>query len=44
MDAGVLVETTAELAVSLSVATGRRIVEVDQFIRAGANDGWLRHL
>jgi hypothetical protein len=26
------------------VATGRRIVEVDQFVRAGANDGWLRHL
>ncbi|XP_057864899.1 glycerate dehydrogenase isoform X1 [Cryptomeria japonica] len=41
---GVLTETTAELAVALSVAAARRIVEADQFMRAGLYDGWLPHL
>ncbi|XBH75224.1 hypothetical protein VPH35_107495 [Triticum aestivum] len=41
---GVLTETTAELAASLSVAAARRIVEADQFMRAGLYDGWLPHL
>ncbi|KAB5561467.1 hypothetical protein DKX38_006424 [Salix brachista] len=41
---GVLTETTAELAASLSLAAARRIVESDQFMRAGLYDGWLPHL
>lgn len=41
---GVLTETTAELAASLSVSAARRIVEADQFMRAGLYDGWLPHL
>lgn len=43
---GVLTETTAELAgaASLSVAAARRIVEADEFMRAGLYDGWLPHL
>jgi lactate dehydrogenase-like 2-hydroxyacid dehydrogenase len=41
---GVLTETTAELAASLSVAAARRIVEADGFMRAGLYDGWLPHL
>ncbi|KAK4759804.1 hypothetical protein SAY87_022935 [Trapa incisa] len=41
---GVLTETTAELAASLSVAAARRIVEADEFMRAGRYDGWLPHL
>ncbi|XP_078440025.1 hydroxypyruvate reductase isoform X2 [Wolffia australiana] len=41
---GVLTETTAELAASLSLAAARRIVEADQFMRAGLYDGWLPHL
>ncbi|ONK72585.1 uncharacterized protein A4U43_C04F20940 [Asparagus officinalis] len=41
---GVLTETTAELAASLSLAASRRIVEADQFMRAGLYDGWLPHL
>ncbi|MQM03462.1 hypothetical protein Taro_036244 [Colocasia esculenta] len=41
---GVLTETTAELAASLSLAAARRIVEVDQFMRAGLYDGWLPNL
>jgi len=40
----VLTETTAELAASLSLAAARRIVEADQFMRAGLYDGWLPHL
>jgi len=43
-DQGVLTETTAELAASLSLAAARRIVEADQFMRAGLYDGWLPHL
>ncbi|KAH8498104.1 hypothetical protein H0E87_017142 [Populus deltoides] len=38
---GVLTETTAELAASLSLAAARRIVEADQFMREGLYDGWL---
>ncbi|GER35896.1 hydroxypyruvate reductase [Striga asiatica] len=41
---GVLTETTAELAASLSLAAARRIVEADVFMRAGLYDGWLPHL
>ncbi|KAL0923514.1 hypothetical protein M5K25_007574 [Dendrobium thyrsiflorum] len=41
---GVLTETTAELAASLSLAAARRIVEADQFMRAGLYDGWLPNL
>ncbi|KAG6761684.1 hypothetical protein POTOM_034913 [Populus tomentosa] len=39
---GVLTETTAELAASLSLAAARRMVEeADQFMREGLYDGWL---
>ncbi|KAK1399235.1 hypothetical protein POM88_009098 [Heracleum sosnowskyi] len=41
---GVLTETTEELAASLSVSAARRIVEADEFMRAGLYDGWLPHL
>ncbi|KAF5947021.1 hypothetical protein HYC85_017249 [Camellia sinensis] len=41
---GVLTETTAELAASLSLAAARRIVEADEFMRAGLYDGWLPQL
>ena len=41
---GVLTETTAELAASLMLAAARRIVEADQFMRAGLYEGWLPHL
>ncbi|KAK9129419.1 hypothetical protein Sjap_009906 [Stephania japonica] len=41
---GVLTETTAELAASLSLAAARRIVEADEFMRAGLYEGWLPHL
>ncbi|BBH09815.1 hydroxypyruvate reductase [Prunus dulcis] len=41
---GVLTETTAELAASLSVSAARRIVEADEFMRAGLYDGWLPNL
>ncbi|XP_055815518.1 glycerate dehydrogenase isoform X2 [Solanum dulcamara] len=41
---GVLTETTAELAASLSLAAARRIVEADEFMRAGKYEGWLPHL
>ena len=38
---GVLTETTAEMAVALTLAAGRRVVEADQFMRAGRYAGWL---
>jgi hydroxypyruvate reductase 1 len=38
---GVLTETTAELAVALTFAASRRIVEADAFLRAGRFHGWL---
>lgn len=41
---GVLTETTAELAVSLTFAAARRIVEADDYMRSGKYDGWLPDL
>ena len=38
---GVLTETTAELAASLTLAAARRVVEADYFMRAGKYEGWL---
>jgi len=38
---GVLTETTAEMAVSLTFAAARRIVEADRFMRTGKYKGWL---
>jgi glyoxylate reductase len=37
---GVLTETTADLAWSLLMATARRVVEADQYTRAGKYKGW----
>ena len=41
---GVLTETTAELAVSLTFAAARRIGESERYLRAGKFDGWLPDL
>jgi hydroxypyruvate reductase 1 len=41
---GVLTETTAEMAVALTFAAARRIVEGDAFMRAGGYKGWLPNL
>lgn len=41
---GVLTETTAELAVALTLAAARRIVEGDRLMRSGAYHGWLPDL
>eukprot|EP00244_Chara_vulgaris_P008524 TRINITY_DN3378_c0_g1_i2.p1 TRINITY_DN3378_c0_g1~~TRINITY_DN3378_c0_g1_i2.p1 ORF type:complete len:323 (-),score=63.55 TRINITY_DN3378_c0_g1_i2:471-1367(-) len=41
---GVLTETTAELAAALTMATARRVVEADDFMRAGKYEGWLPSL
>jgi hydroxypyruvate reductase 1 len=38
---GVLTETTAEMAVALTFAAGRRVTEADRFMRAGKYEGWL---
>ena len=38
---GVLTQTTAELAVALTFAAARRIVEGDRLLRSGAYQGWL---
>ncbi len=38
---GVLTETTAEMAVALALACGRRLVEADKYMRAGRFTGWL---
>jgi len=38
---GVLTETTAEMAVTLTFAAGRRVVEADRFMRTGRYRGWL---
>ena len=43
-DAGVLTETTAELALALTFAAARRVVEGDKFMRAGLYEGWLPDL
>lgn len=41
---GVLTETTAEMAVALTLACARRIVEADGFMRKGNFKGWLPDL
>ena len=41
---GVLTETTSEMAVSLTMACARRIVEADSFMRNGSFKGWLPNL
>jgi hydroxypyruvate reductase 1 len=41
---GVLTETTAEIAVALTFAASRRIVEADRFMRSGRFHGWLPSL
>eukprot|EP00899_Mesostigma_viride_P019801 jgi/Mesvir1/27822/Mv07500-RA.1 len=41
---GVLTETTAELAVSLTFAAARRVVEGDAYMRAGKFEGWAPEL
>lgn len=41
---GVLTETTAELAIALTFAASRRIVESDKFMRGGKFHGWLPQL
>jgi len=41
---GVLTETTAELAVALTFAAARRVVEGDRVMRAGEYRGWLPDL
>ncbi|KAJ7548175.1 hypothetical protein O6H91_07G001100 [Diphasiastrum complanatum] len=38
---GVLTETTAELAAALTLAAARRVVEADDFMRAGKYEGWI---
>ncbi len=38
---GVLTETTAEMAISLTFSAGRRIAEADRFMRGGEYHGWL---
>ncbi|UCD88626.1 MAG: D-glycerate dehydrogenase [Desulfobacterales bacterium] len=38
---GVLTETTAEMAVALTFAAARRVVEADTFMREGRYKGWL---
>ena len=42
--AGVLTETTAELAAALTLAAARRVVEADRFMRGGKYEGWLPNL
>lgn len=41
---GVLTETTSEMAVALTMACARRIVEADSFMRKGKFKGWLPDL
>jgi hydroxypyruvate reductase 1 len=41
---GVLTETTAELAAALTLSAARRVVEADDFMRAGKYEGWLPSL
>jgi hydroxypyruvate reductase 1 len=38
---GVLTETTAEMAMALTMACARRITEADRFTREGSFSGWL---
>jgi hydroxypyruvate reductase 1 len=37
----VLTETTAEIALALTFAAARRVVEADSFMRNGHYKGWL---
>jgi hydroxypyruvate reductase 1 len=41
---GVLTEATSEMAVALTMACARRIVEADSFMRKGYFKGWLPNL
>jgi hydroxypyruvate reductase 1 len=41
---GVLTEATAEMAFALTMACSRRIIEADEFTRAGRFKGWLPDL
>ena len=41
---GVLTETTAEMAVALTVAAARRLGEAERYLRAGRYRGWLPDL
>ena len=41
---GVLTETTAEMAVSLTFSAARRVIEADSFMRAEKYHGWLPQL
>jgi hydroxypyruvate reductase 1 len=41
---GVLTETTAEMAVALTFATARRVVEGDSLMRGGHYKGWLPNM
>lgn len=41
---GVLTDTTAEMAVALTYAAARRVVEADEFMRAGLYKIWLPDL
>lgn len=38
---GVLTETTAEMAVALTLSAARRIPEADSYMRGGSFEGWL---
>ena len=38
---GVLTETTAEMAVALTLSAARRVPEADAFMRQGSYEGWL---
>ena len=38
---GVLTETTAEMAVALTFAAARRVIEADRYMRGGHFKGWL---
>ena len=44
LHAGVLTETTAELALALTFSAARRVVEGDSFMRGGQYKGWLPDL
>jgi len=41
---GVLTEATAEMAVALTFAAARRVVEADRYVREGRFQGWLPDL
>ena len=38
---GVLTETTAEMAVALTLSAARRVPEADVYMRGGSYEGWL---